>query len=83
MNLKRTRLAFLGILLLAGLTALAVWPKGPNATLKPVGINYERELKIREGLDLKGGSHLVYEADMSKVPENDRSQALKSAVGCH
>lgn len=80
MNLKRTRLTFLAILLLAGLTALAVWPKGPNLSLKPLGVNYDRELKVREGLDLKGGSHLVYEADMSKTPDQDRAQALKSAV---
>lgn len=80
MNVKRTRLALLGIVVLAILTGLAVWPKGPNASLKPLGVNYEKQLKIHEGLDLKGGSHLVYEADMSKVPDKERTEALEGAL---
>lgn len=80
MNLKRTRLTFIGIVLLAIVAGLIVWPKGPNLNFKPIGINFDRELKIHEGLDLEGGSHLVYDADMSKVKETDRSGALDSAV---
>lgn len=80
MNLRRTRFTLFAILILAILCALAAWPKGPNLSLKPLGINYTKELKIHEGLDLKGGSHLVYEADMSKVAQKDRDTALNGAV---
>ncbi|MEK7073116.1 MAG: protein translocase subunit SecD [Patescibacteria group bacterium] len=31
---------------------------------------------FRLGLDLQGGSHLVYEADMSGVPQSDRSEQM-------
>ncbi len=37
-----------------------------------------RDLNFRLGLDLRGGTHLVYEADMSKIEESDRITALKS-----
>lgn len=80
MNFKRTRLTLLGIILLAIVAGLVVWPKGPNLNLKPLGIDYNQPLKIHEGLDLEGGSHLVYDADMSKVAPAERPSALDSAV---
>lgn len=80
MNFKRTRLTLFGVLAVTALAITVVIPKGPDLSLKPLGINFERELKVREGLDLKGGSNLVYEADMSKVPEPDRAEAIRGAV---
>ena len=35
------------------------------------------EKPFRLGLDLQGGTHLVYEADMSEIPEEDRIDALQ------
>ncbi|MBI4435572.1 protein translocase subunit SecD [Candidatus Uhrbacteria bacterium] len=35
------------------------------------------EEPFRLGLDLQGGTHLVYEADMSQIPEEDRLTALE------
>ncbi len=35
------------------------------------------ETPYRLGLDLQGGTHLVYEADMSQIPESDRDEALE------
>lgn len=35
----------------------------------------EREFKL--GLDLQGGAHLVYDADMDLIPEEDRNEALE------
>jgi protein-export membrane protein SecD len=32
---------------------------------------------FRLGLDLQGGTHLIYEADMSQIPEEDRVEALE------
>jgi len=39
---------------------------------------FDNNLDIKEGLDLQGGSHLVYTVDMSKVAEADRGNALAS-----
>jgi preprotein translocase subunit SecD len=80
MNLKRTKWTFLAIVVLTVIAAVLAIPKGPDLNLKPLGINYKQEIKIHEGLDLRGGSSLVYEADMSKVPDGDRKQALEGAV---
>ena len=46
--------------------------------LGKVGI--KKEIKIHKGLDLIGGSHIVYEADMSKINAADRGQALNSLI---
>lgn len=35
--------------------------------------------KFRLGLDLRGGTHLVYQADLSKTSDKDRSAALEGA----
>lgn len=42
---------------------------------KPV----HKEFVTKLGLDLQGGSHLLYEADVSKIPAKDREDALTSA----
>jgi len=68
------------ILIIAVIAGLVAWPKGPNLNLKPIGISYEAEIKIRQGLDLQGGTHLVYEADMSKIPDKDRDNAISGAI---
>lgn len=41
-------------------------------------INYSSNINIKQGLDLQGGSHLVYTVDMSGVAEKERSDALAS-----
>lgn len=38
-----------------------------------------RELEVRLGLDLSGGSHLVFEADMSGVEASDQASAHEAA----
>ncbi len=35
------------------------------------------EEDFRLGLDLQGGTHLIYEADMAEIPEDDRLEALE------
>lgn len=44
-----------------------------------IGINYKKEFKTKLGLDLKGGSHLVFEADTKKVKPEDLQDALSSS----
>ena len=38
-----------------------------------------KELELKQGLDLAGGTHLVFKADMEKVAEEDRPSALDAA----
>jgi len=37
-----------------------------------------RDLKIKKGLDLQGGVHVILEANMNDIPNDRRSQALES-----
>jgi len=39
---------------------------------------FQRDLSLKLGLDLQGGVHLVYQADVSKLPEADRLSAVES-----
>jgi len=48
-----------------------------NINLGPVKL--QRKFTTRLGLDLSGGTHLVMEADMAKIPEADRKSAFDSA----
>ncbi len=43
------------------------------------GQRVQKEFKTQLGLDLRGGSHLVFEADTSKVKPEDLEDALNSA----
>jgi len=43
------------------------------------GIRVKKDFKTRLGLDLKGGSHLVYEADTKALPSGDVEDALISS----
>lgn len=43
------------------------------------GLNIKKEFTTKLGLDLKGGSNLVFEADISKVKKEDLTDALNSA----
>lgn len=40
----------------------------------------EESLKINLGLDLQGGIHLEYAADLSQVPDGKKSEALEAAL---
>lgn len=40
-----------------------------------------REVPFRLGLDLQGGTQLVYEADVKNVPDSDKSSALEGVRG--
>ena len=43
------------------------------------GIPIKKEFKTKLGLDLKGGSHLVFETDTSKIKPSDLQDSLLSA----
>ncbi len=57
-----------------------------NKTLYPINPNFwfgntpiKKELPFREGLDLAGGTSVTLEADMNKIPQAQRDNALTSA----
>lgn len=69
-------LAFLGILILAAGAAWLVHPKGSRINLNALKIPYQKDFALRLGLDLQGGSHLVYQAQLQDIAEQDRGEAV-------
>ncbi len=57
---------------------LNIWKKNINLTIPQATIN-SRQLELKKGLDLQGGTHLSLEADMSQLETDDRADALESA----
>ena len=72
---KRTKLILIGLLALVA--AVISYPK-EDTILHHLGLH--THLQIREGLDLQGGAHLVYQADLSKISQPNRSSAMASLV---
>jgi len=50
----------------------------PTINIKIGNKTFIRDLNIVQGLDLQGGVQLVLQADMSKIPSDDRTTALES-----
>ena len=66
---KRRLFTTLGaVFVLAILSGLTVWPQGPDW--------FGRPMKLHLGLDLQGGAHLEYQADLKTVPVEDRDQVV-------
>lgn len=51
----------------------------PALNINLGSFNFYRDLEPKLGLDLAGGSHLVFEADTSALREEDKKEALESA----
>ncbi|MDE2311583.1 MAG: preprotein translocase subunit SecD [Patescibacteria group bacterium] len=64
------------IILLAAAAAWIVSPAGGRISLAKLKINYEQAFKVHLGLDLQGGSHLVYQADFKDIAPADQADAL-------
>ncbi len=78
MKLRRKLwLAFTGIVLLGALSALIDLPNGPDL-IWPLNQDGKlvREIKVQLGLDLQGGTALVYEADLSNITAGEEADAL-------
>ncbi|MEM4714426.1 MAG: protein translocase subunit SecD [Candidatus Nanoarchaeia archaeon] len=71
----RNKWLILVILIIVGLAIYIDMPEA-RISLTKIGLSYERDFKLLFGLDLKGGAHLVYEADMSKIEKKDWDAAL-------
>lgn len=53
--------------------------KRPEIDIKIGNFRLKRDLRISKGLDLAGGTHLVFEGEMKDIPEADREQAIQAA----
>lgn len=67
------------ILVLAAGSAWIVWPHGSRINLAPNGGPFHQAFTTHLGLDLQGGSHLVYQAQFKDVPNQQRRDALIAA----
>lgn len=70
----------IGMLLLTILFAGYSFPAALNQAASAMRLPNEwriPEAQFQLGLDLKGGTHLVYDADMSQIPEDERADALE------
>lgn len=84
-----TKRRFVLILILAGVAALAAVPKnfkiwswtisGPEIDWRIGKFEFRRDLEIKKGLDLQGGTQLVLKAETENIPEADRAAAMESA----
>jgi preprotein translocase subunit SecD len=52
----------------------------PEININAGPVSFKRDLEIKQGLDLQGGTHLVLEADMVNIPEEERKKALGGAA---
>ncbi len=50
----------------------------PHPTISLFGIKFPTRYPLRLGLDLAGGSHLVFEAQTEELPETDRGRLAES-----
>ncbi|MDA0207852.1 MAG: protein translocase subunit SecD [bacterium] len=73
--MRKLTASVVGVLLLSFFFLSVAFPGPWNQVLgSALPLNDE---PFRLGLDLQGGAHLVYEADMTTIPESDRANALE------
>ena len=77
----RLYLTFVFIILLAVFAAYIDVPSGSKIDLSKIKINFQKSFTAHLGLDLQGGSHLEYQADLSQIPDTNRAQSLEAARG--
>lgn len=91
--MQRSRRLFLFIVFLTVLSIFTALPRQLKINAQILGrkvkidrvlpglsfFGFERDLELKQGLDIKGGTQVVLEADMSQIEPDDRSTALESA----
>lgn len=65
-------IGFIFIIILVVMAVLIDIPNGPNF--------FGKDIKVHEGLDLQGGTHLAYELDISKVDSKDSDTAVQGVI---
>ncbi len=66
------------ILLLSAFALIVAYPKERNI-LRYVGLR--QNLQVKRGLDLQGGAHLVYLANLDSIPSSNQEGAMNSLIG--
>lgn len=75
---NKLRLRFAGVVLLGLFSGLLAYPK--IAFFAPPVEQFFERFKMNYGLDLQGGIHLEYAANVNEVPEDKQADALEAAV---
>jgi protein-export membrane protein SecD len=82
---KRLSVTIVLILVLALFSVLVDWHASPlqeggtgfNVPNSVPGASFWNKFDYRLGLDLKGGTHLIYQADTSQIGDDDRESAVE------
>ena len=75
MSRKKVWLVLIGILILAAGMVFLASPTGPTK----LPYQWLKELKLKLGLDLQGGSQLIYEADLTQIKSGEEAEAINGA----
>lgn len=74
---RRIYLALIFIIALTTAAGFVCLPNGPYLKIKNK-VLFKKEMKVRQGLDLQGGAHITYEADLSKIEDKNKADAMNS-----
>ena len=83
MSNKKLFLSFLSIVLFAIVVSAYSFPQGYNNFIKDVNQKYQWKIPeinngdYKLGLDLKGGVHLEYKADLTSITEKEKPQVME------
>lgn len=83
MNKRKTIFSLFLVLILTVVAGLFCYPSSYNKLVDDVNTKYNLsiwhfpETDFRLGLDLKGGVHLQYEADLSQIDEKERDNVME------
>ncbi|MBW6441080.1 protein translocase subunit SecD [Patescibacteria group bacterium] len=73
---RKTLFNFLIIIVLTVMTGYVVYPNNQGINIQKYGVNYRNDLNFHLGLDLQGGTHLVYQSDLSQIQESEKESAI-------
>lgn len=69
---------WLKLLLIFVLTVICFLAAAPTAVRDKLYVKWPKPIQIHLGLDLRGGSHVAYEADLSKFETSQKERAMES-----
>ncbi len=76
--IQKLRLRFAGVVLLGLFSAVLAYPK--MLSFSPPAERFFERFQMNYGLDLAGGVHLTYSADLTEIPEEKHTEALEAVV---
>ncbi len=76
--IQKLRLRFAGVVLLGLVSALIAYPR--IVSFAPPVEAWLSQFRMNYGLDLQGGIHLEYLADIKDIPDDQQAEALEAAT---